>query len=149
MNVECEEFCKGLFLMHPPTTFYCPRCRVPGDKVMDERIDKPDSSGVYKTVRIEFNYEPANKRYAETAIVDIPELKTGGEYTMRCVTVRTSNRALKIGEFIICALNSGMGADAPRETVLDLDVDDATWANSLSNLNDLLEERERRLENAL
>jgi hypothetical protein len=149
MNISCEAFCKGLFLMNPPDTFYCPTCREPGDSVMDERIDKPDGSGVYKTVRVEFGYEPAGRRYSETAIVDIPELKTGGEYVMRCVTVKTANRALKLGEFAICALNSGIKDGSAQETVLNLDADDATWSISLNKLNTLLEERERRLENAL
>lgn len=149
-NVECEDFLKGTFLLNHGEAWYCPRCRVLGFSEPEHRETSalpgnPDT--VYKTVRVHFNYEPTNRRYKEIGIVDINELKTGDVYDLYSPLIKTEQRALKVAQATMCALNSGSEAGMQNEHVID--ISDPNWAASLHTLEVALCERDRRLSKAM
>ena len=147
-NNQCENFLKGTFLLNHGDTFYCPHCRMLGFVERERWLDSDDQ--VYKTVRVHFNFNPGNKRYMEIAIVDVNELKYGGMYELYSPLIRTEQRALKIAETTLCLLNSGMkNSDGQLSNELIMDVDNGDWDAQILKLERLLEERERRVGEAI
>jgi hypothetical protein len=105
----------------------------------------PDT--VYKTVRVHFCYEPTNRRYKEIGIVDINEMKAGDVYNLYSPLIKTEQRALKVAQATMCALNSGSEDGMLTEHVIDLDA--PNWTESLLQLETTLVERDRRVMKAI
>jgi ribosomal protein S27AE len=127
-NVNCEDFSKGVFLLNHGDTFYCPRCRAQGS-VEKERGHYTGNSEIFKEVRVEYNYDPTQKRYCEIAIVrDESMWGRCNVYTLHTPLVKTEKRALKIAEAILSNLNrySGvLGEDGvPRTTEIVISFDE-------------------------
>lgn len=149
-TVECEDFLKGTFLLNHGDTWYCPRCGMLGFSESERKESSalpgnPDT--VYKTVRVHFNFEPASKVYREIGIVDINELKGGDIYNLYSPLIKTEQRALKVAQATMCALNSGLEAGMLSEHVID--ISDPHWDASLRRLETALCERDRRVSKAM
>ena len=145
----CTAYLKGVFLLNHGDRFYCPQCREQGFIEKETHTDWSwrDGSEVYKTVRVHFNFNPASRSYMEIAIVDIPELPTGSMAEIHSPLIKTEKRALKVAEAALCALNSGIKDGGHNEIVLDMDK--PNYPAQLAKLEELLNERERRVSNAL
>jgi hypothetical protein len=116
--------------------------------VRERTTDTGPEYGVYKTVRVHFDYNPATKRYKQIGIVDITELPNGGTYEIYSPFVKADKRALRMGEVTLCALNSGVAKEsASREITINISRGD--WHEQLKRLEYLLDERERRVAHAL
>ena len=150
-NTACDDFTKGVFLLNHGNLFYCPRCREMGHIVPEKAHDNDEYDGVYKTVTVEYGYDPIEKRYRDRAIVDITELPCGGSYTLSTPLVKTEQRALKIAESIINMLNIGWKErmDASKELVLSWDLERDEFKRKCEEIGALLEEKERRLRNVV
>lgn len=147
-NSECEDFSKGVFLLNHGNSFYCPRCRCLGFTAPEYKVysdDAPDA--VFKTVRVHFNYNPMKKVYQSIAVIDITEVTEGEQCDLYSPLIRTEMRALKVGEALICMINSGLRYGDSQEVSVSLDDDD--WREQLNRINRMLEDRDRRFENAL
>lgn len=146
-NLECEDFLKGCFLLNHGEVYNCIRCRqlgwIEGETVIDENI----YNGVYKSVRIEFDYRPLEKKYHQTAIVGIPFLSAGGCYTLRTPLVKTETRALKIAENIIIHLNSGIKdrEQMTQPTLINMDLPWPQYQKALEAMAKALDLREKIL----
>jgi ribosomal protein S27AE len=127
-STECEDFAKGVFLLNHGDTFYCPRCRVQGS-VEKERGHYTGTSEIFKEVRVEYNFDPIQKRYQEIAIVRDESLwGRNNVYTLHSPLIKTERRALKVAEAILANLNrySGLlGPDGvPRTTEVVISFDE-------------------------
>jgi ribosomal protein S27AE len=146
-NIYCEDFGKGVFLLNHGDTFYCPRCRDLGFVETEVSVDDDTHDGLYKTVRVEFNFNVCNKTYPEVAIVDIPELTEGGTYTIKSPLIRTEQRALKVAESVIGHVNSGKKnlRDMDSQTLMSMDGTREEFAAECAKLDVDLALRSRRL----
>lgn len=146
-NIDCEDFGKGVFLLNHGNTFYCPRCRDLGFVETEVSVDNDTHDGLYKTVRVEFNFNVCNKTYPEVAIVDIPELTEGGTYTIKSPLIRTEQRALKVAESVIGHVNSGKKnlRDMDSQTLMSMDGTREEFAKECEKLDADLMLRSRRL----
>ena len=147
-NSKCEDFIKGVFLLNHGDTFYCPRCHELGTVNAERIVDGGTVHGVYKTVRVHFDYDPASKRHRQIAIVDIPELRTGGQYELFSALIKLEKRALQVAEVIIAGLNSGIIKDSVAHGI-KVDIGRSDWPEQIERLDRVLSERERRVTYAL
>ncbi len=127
-NTDCEDYAKGVFLLNHGDTFYCPRCRQLG-KVERERGFYAGNSGIFKEVRVEYNFDPTSNVYREIAIVRDESLwGRNNVYTMQSPLIKTEKRALKIAEAILSNLNRHPRPpsenEIPRTTEIVLSFDD-------------------------
>ncbi len=128
-EVGCEEYAKGVFLLNHGDTFYCPRCRNKGSVVLERGIHSSKDGVSFKEVRVEFNYDPINRRFKEIGIVrDESIWGSGNIYTLLSPLIKTEKRALKVAEAILANLQrySDILDDAiPRttETIISFDED--------------------------
>ncbi len=139
-EVDCEDYAKGVFLLNHGDIFYCPRCREIG-AVVAERGSHSAKDGVsFKEVRVEFNYDPINKRFKEIGIVrDESIWGSGGTYTLLSPLIKTEKRALKVAEAILANLQRYadiLGDDIPRtsETIVSFDDDIDIFTDKLKLL---------------
>jgi hypothetical protein len=145
INTGCKEFSKKK-LSSSEANWICSKCKLPGGYVKERAIDEDTHNGVYKTVRVEFNYDVLERRYREIAIVDIPSLRSGGIYTQCNPFCSTEKRALDIGTTLICSLNCGSKEDGVLgQTIISLDADREHFSAALEALGEKLNERERRI----
>lgn len=143
-NAECEDLNKGVFLMNHSETFHCPRCRKVGS-VEPEEGSYTGTSDVFKEVRVEYNFDPVENKYRETAIVRDESLwGANNVYTLRSPLIKTENRALKVAEAILANLNryglTDGGIPRTSETVLDFGVSRETFAAQCERLRKELEQ---------
>ena len=114
-NTDCEDFSKGVFLLNHSETFYCPRCRQLG-KPEKERGSYTGETDIFKEVRVEYNFDPTNGIYRETAIVRDESLwGRCNVYTLYSPLIRTEARALKVAEALLANLNRYHGLLAKDE----------------------------------
>lgn len=124
----CEDYAKGVFLLNHGPQFYCPRCRDEG-MVVKERGFADDISGVFKEVRVEYNYDPLIGRYREIAIVrDDSIWGESSTYTLLSPLIKTEKRALKVAEAILANLQRYSGSflqgEIPRTSEIIISFDD-------------------------
>lgn len=139
---SCEDYAKGVFLLNHGDKFSCPRCRVWG-MVVKEAGFSDDPSGVFKEVRVEYNYDPIQTRYREIAIVrDDSIWGPSSTYTLLSPLIKTEKRALKVAEAILANLQRYSGLllteDIPRTTeiILSFDEEKVEFAKKLKRLSD-------------
>jgi len=139
-NPDCEDRGKGVFLLNHVGTFNCPDCRQPGLVERETGFFEGDT-GVFREVRVEYNYDPEAHGYRDVAIVrDVSLWDASNTYTLRSPLVRTEKRALKVAEALLANLNrcaSVLGKDeipSSSETVLSLDDDLAEFTAKLRTL---------------
>lgn len=156
---ECEDFAKGVFLLNHGETFYCPRCSQIGNAQAERGFYTGDKE-VFKEVRVEFNYDPINGVYRETAIVRDESLwGRCNTYTLQSPLIKTEKRGLKVAEAILANLNRYQGIlkqnEIPRtsEVLLSFDDDTEEFSRKLSLLardweNSALVDRNHRLKQA-
>ncbi len=127
---RCEDFTRGVFVINPTSTFFCPACRQAGNLVYEKgwrEGTSPDDS--FKEVRLQFDYAPVSESWQQTAIVRDENLL--GEhltYVIQTPMVKTESRALKMAEAILANLNCSTGElgidEIPRTTEIILSFDD-------------------------
>lgn len=146
-NTDCLDFHKGVFLLNFSDQFYCPVCRSTGQLVAEQRDEVDIRAVLYTMVIVNFDYTPAEKRYKARAIVQIEPRRDGSIYNYSSPLIKTEIRALKIGESLLVALNSGATTNdlLTCETVLSFDQGADEFKASLKRLEYRLDERERRL----
>lgn len=139
-NTGCEDYAKGVFLLNHGDTFYCPRCRQQGE-VESERGHYVGTSDIFKEVRVEYNYDPIEKRYREIAIVRDESLwGRCNVYTLQSPLIKTEKRGLKVAESILANLNryrgllDGDGIPRTTEVILSFDDDPEDFSRKLSHL---------------
>jgi len=122
-NIDCEEYLKGVFLLHQ-NVFHCPRCRKLGFPEM-EKYEYSNDFPVIREVRVQFNFDPLNRRYTQIAIACDDELGPHCNTLTVCNPLcKTEKRALKLAGlyFAYVSLN-GVGAKNinSQENVINLD----------------------------
>jgi hypothetical protein len=144
-NVKCDDYLKGVFLMmHEGEDFKCGTCEQRSSHMVAER-GIPDREGniPFTTVKVEYCYEPAQKRFVEfVAITDESYEGPGGTYTILSPLCKTPNRASKIAESMLTIINAGVSLDAdlfgdvPRthETILSFDKPTDEFRKDLKDL---------------
>lgn len=142
---ECEDYMKGIFLLNHGDTFYCPRCKHLGF-VEPESGRSKGSLGIYKEVRIEYDYDPLQKKYRGLAIVRDESL--WGEcnvFYFQSPLIRTEKRALKVAEATLSNLNIQdrplLPGELPyaTEMVMSFDVSREQFAKEIGKLETRLE----------
>jgi hypothetical protein len=151
LNTNCASFAKGIFLLNQSKAFYCPQCRNLGFIVAEKSWIEDTNDGLFKSVRVEFDYDPLNKKYRSIAVVEIPELKFGGTYFLQSPLVKTEKRALMIAETLINNINcyGAKGDILTKETVLSMDTSIKEFRENCAKLEVTLETKARRIQNAL
>lgn len=149
VSKECEDVLKGIFLLNPEGSFHCPRCGRLGREELEVGSWTGDS-GIFKEVRVEYEFDYRQVRYRSLAIIRDNSLWGQYDtYTLRSPLIRTEKRALKVAEAILANLNHSrgtlpaVGTAIPRTTEqiisFDTDLDDyrrqlnsleAGWQNS-------------------
>lgn len=104
LNVGCISYGKGTFLINIGDVWNCPACRVRGE-VIKERGFYTGRYDTFKEVRVEYNYEPINRRFREIAIVTDDALPHGNIYILQSPMIHADKRALKVAESILGNLN--------------------------------------------
>jgi hypothetical protein len=134
-NIDCEDYCKGFFMINNAGTFYCARCRERGLGVFDEWWKEGDQD-VYKKCVVEFNYDPSERCYREMAIVEDQEIDVGSTVKYQSALIRTERRALKVAESILCrlAIDPDAPADDFKEVLLDYSLPMDLWKKKLAHL---------------
>lgn len=144
-NVRCNDYLKGVFLMlHEGDDFECGTCNTRSSHMVAER-GIPDREGniPFTTVKVEYCYEPAQKRFTEfVAITDESYPGPGGTYTVLNPLCKTPKRAEKIAESMLTIINEGVSlngdlfGDVPRthETTLSFDKPTDEFRKDLKDL---------------
>jgi hypothetical protein len=98
--------------------------------VVREAGHAEDRGTAFKEVRVEFNYDPIQKRFRDLAIVrDEAIWGRGSTYTLRSPLIKTEKRALSVAEAVLANLQrySGMLAEDEiphaREIAISFDDD--------------------------
>lgn len=144
--VQCEDFMKGTFLLNHRGNFCCARCRTEGFQEMEHGFSADPVLLPYKTVRVEYNFDPTEMRYKDVAIIIDESIHgEGNTYTLITPLVKTDKRALKIAENMLANLNRYSGVivgsdEIPRQTdyLLDLDEPRAEFERKVHQLGALL-----------
>jgi hypothetical protein len=143
-NSECGQLFKGVFLLNPGDTFYCPNCRVDGFFV-GERGEAKNNKEVFKEVRVNYNFDPSRMEYRNLAIVRDESLgKDTNVYTLYSPLIKTDKRALKVAESILSNLMMSNGnltqGKMPRttENVLQFDGSLSEFKQQLKKLEEQL-----------
>lgn len=146
---QCGDFLKGVFLLNYGLNFYCPTCRAAGEIVPECRMDNPAENGLYTQVEVEFDYNPQERVYKSRAIVKMRDAANHGAYKLSSPLIKTENRALKIAEQLLCALNAGLPKDNLSQEKLytfDCSLDD--FKGQMEDLQEYVKAQDRRLEHA-
>jgi ribosomal protein S27AE len=144
-NTECEEYTKGVFLLNHGDTFYCPRCEKIG--FIEPETGKIEGKcGIYKEVRVEYNYDPIEKRYRGIAIVRDESLWGQHDvYHIQSPLIKTEKRGMKVAEATLANLNMLAGAlipgEIPRtvELIVSFDVPRKEFNDEMERLQGQLE----------
>jgi hypothetical protein len=128
-NVECTEYCKGMFLWHHEGPFICRLCHREGFVAPEAGRAERELGKFFGEVRVQFAYIAALRDYTQVAIIRDDNLGPDcGIYYMQAPTCVTDKRAFDIGERLLSVLNDGVYLDADlsvppaaHERVLDLD----------------------------
>ena len=137
---ECEDFEKGVFLLNHGDTFCCPRCKRVG--FLEAEIGRSEGNcGIFKEVRVEYNFDPSTKTYRELAIVRDESLwGKCNVYHLRSPLIKTDKRALKVAESILANLNIQerdlLPGEIPRsyEMILSFDVTPEKFSEEIAKL---------------
>ncbi len=129
-NTGCEDYAKGVFLLNHSSVFFCPRCTLAGTIIVEKgHYTGTSKDGVFKEVRVEFNYDPISSAFKEIAIVRDESLWGHHQtYTLQSPLIKTEKRGLKVAEAILANLNRYRGLLAKdgipgtHEVLLDFDV---------------------------
>lgn len=144
-QTDCEDYAKGVFLLNHGDTFWCPRCKRIGP--IEAEIGKSVGNwGIYKEVRVEYNYDPIQKRYRELAIVRDESLWGKCDvYHLHSPLIKTEKRALKVAEAMLANLNMQerplVPGEIPRthELILSFDVPKEKFSQEMERLRGQLE----------
>lgn len=148
-EAHCQDFLKGVFLLNHGLTFYCPSCRCMGEIVPEGRTDCPTDSGLYTSVEVEFDYNPADRAYKARAIVKMNGAMQAGTYKLSSPLIKTENRALKIAEQLLCGLNAGLPKDRlSQEKLLTFDCSLDDFKAQMEDLEEYVKAQDRRLGHA-
>lgn len=144
-QTECEDYVKGVFLLNHGDTFWCPRCKQVGF-IEKEYGTSTGNFGIYKEVRVEYNYDAVQKRYRELAIVRDESLWGKCDvYHLQSPLIKTEKRALKVAEATLANLNMQdrplEAGEIPRthELILSFDTPKEMFAEELGKLQVRLE----------
>lgn len=151
-NRDCADLLKGVFLLNHGSKFFCPRCRQLGFVEAESRtyigVNGDKHNAVYKEARVYFNFNAAEKRYPEKAVVSIPGLDKGAIFEIRSPLVKTEQRALKLAEYALCTANSGSIDEKGFSTELVINLNKGNWKEQIENVGKVLTERDRRITHA-
>lgn len=128
-NVECVDYCQGVFLILHTGPYFCRRCAQKGFAITETGRAEIETGKFFGEVRVRFDYAPALRNYLQTAIIRDDSLGSDcGIYYMESPMCRSDKRAFAIGERLLSLLNDKLyeGADLAvpppaRENILDLD----------------------------
>ncbi len=125
----CDDYAKGVFLLNHGDTFYCPRCREQG-YLQPERGFYTGETGIFKEVRVEYNFGSIDKVFQEVAVVRDESLwGVHSVYTLQSPLIKTEMRALKVAECMLASLNRSTSliaqGEIPRTTEILLSFDDS------------------------
>lgn len=138
MNVGCQFFHKGTFLMVRSETpsHRCPGCTLEGHLVRSTLATEDRGFKGYKTAIVHFDYSPALRKYQYAAIVELDEMVGGNVLIVEDPLISTKNRALKVAEMRLSAINAGdISVDGRVDWVtISFDSDDDRWAQQLEAL---------------
>ena len=131
-NTECEEYLKGSFMWMHTGPFACCKCKgSQGFLVAERGIRSGPANAIYGEVRIEYCYDPAQKKYCEIAILRDDSLGIHVRtFTLQTPMIRTEKRAFKLANGYLATLNDGIelaledDTEIPRpvEHVVDFDL---------------------------
>ena len=136
----CEAKGEGVFLLNHGSIFICPRCRRDG-RIVPEMGQAIDHGPIFKEVRVEYDYNPDDRKFHGLAIVKDNSVDPPASiYILKSPLIRTQKRALRVAEGMLAtlmrpaALKSG---DIPSasEYVLSLDCDMETLKERLDELS--------------
>jgi hypothetical protein len=127
-------------------TFNCAACKKPGE-VVHETSRSENSNPSFKEVRVEFDYDPILRRFAQTAVVRDESLwGRNNAFHFSTPLVKTAKQALKMAEGMLAALNQLSVAcdvdDLPRysETRLNWDESGALFKSNCNHWGKSLED---------
>ena len=139
-NADCGNP-DGIFLANEREAFFCGYCGKRG-KVETERGFHTGKTGIFKEVRVEYNFYPTHGRYREVAIVRDESLPTSCDvYTLRSPLIKSKERALRFAETLFVNLGHCRGqadrSKMPRaaEIILSFDDDLALFRQRLQQLS--------------
>jgi hypothetical protein len=103
-ETNCEQFLRTVFLLNQ-TAFTCPNCKHPGE-VVHETGRSENSGRAYKEVRVEFDYDPLEASFLQTAVVRDENLwGRNNVFHYSTPLVKTAKQALRMAEGMLAALN--------------------------------------------
>lgn len=111
VNTECQHYLKQNFL-NTPDAFFCGTCKVKGLAALDS-YEVLNSHPLFRQVRLEFNFDPAQKRYRGLAIVTDDSMVSHANVFSLCIpTIGTEKLALTTAERV---LNHLLATNDPSE----------------------------------
>jgi hypothetical protein len=144
-GVNCGQFARPVFLLNQET-FSCPACKLAGE-VVHEGSRSENSSRIFKEVRVEFDYNPIEKCFAQTAVVRDESLwGRNNAFHFSTPLVKTAKQALKMAEGMLAALNQLSVTcdvdDLPRysETRLNWDESGALFRSNCNHWGESLKD---------
>lgn len=128
-NIECQDYCQGVFLMFHTGPYICRRCAQLGFAIAESGKAEIEPGKFFGEVRVRFDYAPALRDYLQTAIIRDDALGSDcGIYYLESPMCRSDKRAFAIGERLLSVLNDrrydSVELTTPppaRENILDLD----------------------------
>lgn len=135
MHDDCEDLGKGVFVMGGDAKPLCRACHRPMEYIRESCTTSGDSP-IFREVRVEFQYDPLQRRYRGVAIVRAESIWKGSVYTLYSPLVKTDKRALALAESLLGALvTSGTLSNDARQTVLDFGASRSEWVEQILNLS--------------
>ena len=105
-NGACERNGELRAFSHLPDCYECDECGAPGRVERERGVRRCDTT-VYDEVRIEFDFDPAQRIYRQVARVrDRRLLGDHDVYTLQSPLVRNRAQALRVASAVLRALNS-------------------------------------------
>ncbi|KKL61746.1 hypothetical protein LCGC14_2192240 [marine sediment metagenome] len=117
-NTECDKYLRGSFMWMHKGPFACCKCGGSQGFLVPERgIRTGPPNAIYGEVRIEYCYDPAQKRYCEIAILRDDALGDRVRtFTFQTPLVRTEKRAFKLAAGYLATLNDGIELALENDT---------------------------------
>lgn len=118
-NVECEDYLKSQFLfMHEGKDFKCDKCHQHSTHMVAERgIPEREGMVPFASIRVEYCYEPAKKRFEEIVVITDESYEgPSGIYTILNPLCKTPRRAERIAEAMLTVINEGVFLDEDLST---------------------------------
>lgn len=111
-NIECKEYCQGVFLWLHEGDHVCRTCAQVGFIVPERGRAERESGKFFGEVRVQFDYVPAIREYLQTAIIRDDTLGADcGVYYLQNPMCKTDKRAFAIGESLLSSLNDKLYAN--------------------------------------